>query len=407
MPTRHEQERQRLQLEALLEERIRVGELASGQILPSVRDLAETHGVSIHVTRQAVRSLESRGLLHTIERVGTFVGEATPIVLSPTPIEATDVSSGYFVMVVNGGECDEIVLSPTHAALRVGFENRIAEHGGTLLLMSAPQMLTRRSRGELPELRGVFDVAWSAQGPFWAAEFVGSRVPHVHIGTDPRSYGLGDTVSFDDEQGGALATRHLLAAGHTRIAFLGLHIGDEPLLSWSARREAGWRKAMSESHLSCDGLVCAPTPIEGDLDANVQASRGLDPAIQAQIAREAAAPLVARLRAGGVTAVVAANDATAAELLHLLETESVPTAQWPALVGFDADPAAGRHWFTSLRLPWDELGSCAADLLWARAQGLWCGAPQHREVPMRLIPRLSSRPQWRLRAAPLVESLSN
>ena len=141
-------------------------------------------------------------------------------------------------------------------------------------------------------------------------------------------------------------------------------------------------------------------------EGELHSAQVLSPSFQAGAARAAAIRLLPLVRAGEVTAVVAANDASAASLLALLEREEVPEARWPALVGFDADPGAGRHWFTSLRLPWDELGRHAADLLWERAQGALPPNPQHREVAMRLIPRLSSRPQWRLRAASLLPAFT-
>jgi LacI family transcriptional regulator len=69
-----------------------------------------------------------------------------------------------------------------------------------------------------------------------------SRMPVV--ATDRERPGLAlDLVVADHEQGGALATRHLLALGHRRIAC----IAGPPGLSPSDRRVAGYRRAMEEA----------------------------------------------------------------------------------------------------------------------------------------------------------------
>jgi DNA-binding LacI/PurR family transcriptional regulator len=101
-----------------------------------------------------------------------------------------------------------------------------------------------------------------------------------------------------------------------------------------------------------------------------------------------------RLLRTGATAVVAANDRVALGLLRALRESSLPEYQWPSIVGFDDDPELAAHLVTSLRLPWDELGRAAADLLWERSRGQLEGAATHRRVPMRLIPRLTCRKDW-------------
>jgi DNA-binding LacI/PurR family transcriptional regulator len=64
-------------------------------------------------------------------------------------------------------------------------------------------------------------------------------------------------------------------------------------------------------------------------------------------------------------------------------------------------PTAHGHVVTSLRHSGEDLGRAAADLLWERHHGLLVGAPQHRQVSMHLIPRLTSRMDWSLEAGHL------
>jgi DNA-binding LacI/PurR family transcriptional regulator len=95
-----------------------------------------------------------------------------------------------------------------------------------------------------------------------------------------------------------------------------------------------------------------------------------------------------------ITAVVAANDRAAWGLFDVLRASDILPQRWPAVVGFDNSPSVRGHVISSMRLPLEELGREAADLLCDRRQGILSGKPQHREVAMRLIPRLTSRPDW-------------
>ena len=63
------------QLVAILEAKIRQGEFAAAQKLPSVRELAETYGVSRETGKLAVGILKRRGLVEIIPSRGAFVLE--------------------------------------------------------------------------------------------------------------------------------------------------------------------------------------------------------------------------------------------------------------------------------------------------------------------------------------------
>lgn len=76
-PARLVAERLSDRLAALLGERIERGELKPGERLPTEQALAETHGVSRTVVREAVHQLKSRGLLSSRQGSGVFV-EAAP-----------------------------------------------------------------------------------------------------------------------------------------------------------------------------------------------------------------------------------------------------------------------------------------------------------------------------------------
>ena len=64
-----------LQLAAILEERIRSGELPAGRIIPSENTLIGEFGIARETVRKAVNVLRERELVVTVHGRGTFVAE--------------------------------------------------------------------------------------------------------------------------------------------------------------------------------------------------------------------------------------------------------------------------------------------------------------------------------------------
>ena len=118
------------------------------------------------------------------------------------------------------------------------------------------------------------------------------------------------SVHLDNELGGFMATKHLLEHGHRRVA----HITG-PLRHHDSRaRLAGYRRALSQAHVPFDERLV----VEG----NFQEEGG----------QHAAAELLLRAppHEGGVTAIFAANDQTAAGALRSLRGRGVrvPTGRF-------------------------------------------------------------------------------
>lgn len=354
-------------------------------MLPPLRDIAQQFGVSFYLAQRVVESLEARGVLHTVPRVGIFAGAGARAVGEVAAAESEfSRTPRYFLMMLgNVGAGVEAKLNPSHVPMRVGFEDRIAQLGDAVLTMSQAQAQRAVESGELPLLHGIFDLAQLEIVP----ALLGAQSPavgRVRIGSAREAPAGCDLVSFDDEGGGWMATRHLLGHGHRDIAFLGLHTPghEQGGLFWSREREFGWRRALQENGL--DGAARAfypPSPLTTEsTTAIVRAAR-------------AAASLLWR-GAPTATGVVAANANVAHGLFLAFKAEGVPSSRWPSVVTFDDDPSLNPHVLSALRLPWEELGRTAADLLWEPAQGRLREAGKHRAIAMRLIPRLSSRPDW-------------
>ena len=357
MASRRETQEQQRKVEQSLRALLGGG-LAAGALLPSVSDLAEQHAVSRYIAHRALQTVQGEGLFRAVPSVGSFAGRP-------------QVSHSQVVLV------DEVSAHPYRLEIQSGFDSRVALHGGCALEMEA----TAPARRELP-VSGAFLLVREER--FDALEAAGlweMDVPGVRIGSHWRVGERLDLVSFDNEDGGFRATRHLLERGCKSIAFLGVHAGDleASAKEWSIKRESGWRRALREAELPWHGLAFHPATESNDAEG------------ARAIGRTLAAGLVER---GDVRGVVAANDAVAIGLLEAMAAAGVPRAQWPAVVAFDNSEPARRLGITSLRLPWNELGEAAADLLWDRVRGALPASPQHRAIPMRLIPRLSCRQPW-------------
>lgn len=342
--------------------------------MPSERELAQQHGLSRTVVTQTLAELIDEGLLYAIPRLGTFAG--------PPPGALFEF---YLLALRRQPQVGDLLFQ-----LQTGFEERIAQLGGTSLVMLLEKALKHAERGELPPLAGVFEPGprggLAAQKSDWNDD---QGVAMVQMQSLNNYHPRADLVSFDDEDGGRQATQHLLGLGHRRIAFLGMHSPQNPdWCLWSQARQKGWeeslRRADAWSARQSAGDKLSFHPVIEPLAKQTVPE-------QAQIAQKAARPLVARR---DITAVVAANDAAAMGLLEALRQAEVPPARWPAIVGFDNLPLASGHVLTSLRLPWEELGRTAAYLLWERRHARLPAAQQHRQVAMRLIPRLTCRADW-------------
>jgi LacI family transcriptional regulator len=141
------------------------------------------------------------------------------------------------------------------------------------------------------------------------------RLPIVAIGKDGGHDGA-LTIKIDNQAGGYLATRHLLALGHRRI----VHIQGARSRASSSERLAGYLQAMNEYGVAVDDRLV----VQGDW---FESSGEL--AVQQLIAE--AVPF---------TAVFAANDQMACGARLALYRQGLRVPQDVSLVGFDAIPAS-------------------------------------------------------------------
>ncbi|MEJ3750303.1 LacI family DNA-binding transcriptional regulator [Actinomycetes bacterium KLBMP 9797] len=178
------------------------------------------------------------------------------------------------------------------------------------------------------------------------------------------------SVSVDDYLGGQLAIRHLIEAGHRRIAFVG---GSS--LRQVRERHAGAQRALADA----------------GLDARLH--RIDTPALTAAAGRDAAARILGIPRQSRATAIFCANDLLALGVLQGLTRQRVRVPEDIAIVGYDDIDfaAAAAVPLTSVRQPRERLGRTAATLLLEEANDP--ATHSHRQVVFEpeLVVRESSR----------------
>jgi hypothetical protein len=360
MATRLETQRRREALRQFLRGAALKGSLAAGEMVPPVRELAVRFELSVPVALEVVKSLAEAGVLTTVPSVGTFVGRPT--------ISHPDLYCLVYIYKTSG-QLD---------AIHIGFEDRISQLGGASLVLNEKKARDFFEKGTHPYVAGVFRTR--AAGPESAWEI--SDVWQVEFGRVTPDKPRTDMVYFDNVDGGAQATRHLLQLGHTRIALLGLHgQRDDPgNFLWSQERQMGWQAAMEAGGTAAENLLFLPLHTSNpDRDSQIES------------ARQTAQVLIAR---SDITAVVASNSFAARGLFEALQEARIAASDWPAVVTFDDYQVLDGFPVSALRLPWEEIGRVGAELLWQRRQGQISGPPQQRLIPMRLISRLSCRPDW-------------
>ncbi len=179
------------------------------------------------------------------------------------------------------------------------------------------------------------------------------------------------SVHLDNELGGFMATTHLLEHGHRRVA----HITGPLWHQDSRARLAGYRRALSEAGIAFDEQLV----VEGDF--------------QEEGGQQAADRLWLRAPPGkgGVTAIFAANDQTAAGVLRSLRGRGVRVPADVSLIGYD-DIIFARFLqpeLTTVRQPLRAMGRAAAELALAALRG-GVSAPLG-EVQRRFEPTLIRR----------------
>jgi LacI family transcriptional regulator len=180
-----------------------------------------------------------------------------------------------------------------------------------------------------------------------------------------RCSGAHPAVRGDDELGGYLAAKHLLARGHRRIGFAAGPVR----VSTAALRLNGFRRAHREAGVDLDEslIVESSFAVDGGVTAGGKLLGLPEPP----------------------TAIFAVNDSTALGVMAAARDLGIRVPEEVALVGYNDSEIAGvlPVPLSSVALPLEEIGRLAVDLLLERIAGQ---APRTVVLPPRLKVRASS-----------------
>lgn len=258
----------------------------------------------------------------------------------------------------------------------LGMEERAAAHRAQLIVRGVAS-LEEEARALLeaeadPETAGV--LALTLDGEEMLAPTRRFSKPVVLVNADDPLMKL-SSVAPSNRAAGALATRHLIGLGHSRILFL-----MRPGRATIRRRLEGWRDQMAEAgHEAPDSAV-------------LEAADWL-PELAAEAVR-------ARLSRNGLdfTAILAAGDVLAMGAIQALAAQGIRVPEQVSVLGMDGLPqgAFQNPPLSAMQIPMREIGAAALDLLRELRNGPK-GPARRIELACSLVERGSCAPAPRLK----------
>jgi DNA-binding LacI/PurR family transcriptional regulator len=219
------------------------------------------------------------------------------------------------------------------------------------------------------QVAGVAFLSYLA-GSARARQLVDGRIPAVFVTCHAE---WGDVVAGDDAHGAWLATEHLLSLGHRRIAYFADPIAEDPA---DRDRQAGFAATMRKAGL--DPVVLrwrsAPDRVLRD---------GRETSLAAALGG-----------ADRLTAIFAANDLTAIEVLDAADRLGIAVPGQLSVVGFDDLMLAGlaRINLTSVAQPKGTMARLAVQTIAGRVRGALTGPRLRQIVDLALVVRGSTAP---------------
>ncbi len=349
----------------------------------TLRDIAETLNLSVNTVSRALSGKDGIG-----ERTRALVrAEAERIGYVPNSLARSLVlgSAMTFGLVITNPS------NPFYAQLISSIELRARAHGYSLLLLVTDESAENEARAAESLLRS--SVSGSIVVPVQAAADRGGGqgpglvepwrrlgavgVPTVLLNRDLPELGY-RFVGTDNELGGYRATVHAISRGARSIVVL-----EEDLpITTIANRIAGFRRAMAEAGrpVPRGSVISVPTR------RYEQAALPWQPEQAYQVARR-----VLR-RAKPPDAIVVGNDYFALGLYRALEEHGLKVPDDMMVIGFGDYPFSGflSPSLTTVRLPAEEVGDIAVDLLLEEIAGGRSARPLKQLIAPTLVERQST-----------------
>lgn len=320
--------------------KIRGGQYAAGDLLPTEAELCAQYGVSRITASHALNELKAQGYVERKKRKGT---EVLPLPFAPRGGEQS-------IAVVFGGFEDfgqkiAGALAPyarKKGCLLMTFDSRHSQQREREILQ---YLLTRNVRGLIlwPVTR--------ASNLDLLNEFAQAQIPLCFL--DYPSYGFEAPCVSSDNYGGMYGiTAHLAELGHRHIAYFPFK---DNFLPTEQERFGGYCAALVKNGAVLDPAFFLRDP-DGVRAATTESGRDL-----ARCAYHAVRTLLAlRLRP---TAVVCVNDATALHFIRAARAHGLRVPEDLSVTGFDNLALAAQNEITTVSQDFGEMAKTALNMI--------------------------------------------
>jgi LacI family transcriptional regulator len=340
-----------------------VSDRSSKRVRPTIYDVARLAGVS---TATVSRALNGTGQIAPTTRTA-IEGAVERLGYRPNTIARSLVTKSTQTIALLLPD----ITNPFYAALVSGIQQYALLHDHTMLLCTTEGDPEREEQYlELLHAKQVDGalVDGLVLPSERIARFVREGFPIVCLDRDIDSTSI-PLVQVDNRLGGSLATEHLLALGHSRIA----HVTGALPLGISEDRLAGYREALAGAGIAGDDALVA----EGRFteEGGYEATRTL------------------LERSPGFTAVFAANDLSAVGVLNAISESGRRVPDDVSVVGFDdlRLSAFTSPPLTTIQQPAREIAQRATEILFDLTHGKEVRQLRHVLAPT-LVVRASTAP---------------
>ncbi len=319
-----------------LREKIADGSFAIHEKIPSENKLAVKFGYSRQTIRQAIRILETEGILMRVQGSGTYVNQRTARTRQAATMRigvvTTYLDDYIFPGILHG---IEDVLSRHHYSITLGItHNRQTDEENALQQMISNGVDGLIIEGTKSALPNTNELLYN--------EIINRRLPVVFLNSYYHNF-KESYVVMDDVLAGKISTEALTKKGHIKIG--GIFKSDD---MQGIKRYEGMQDLMREKQLDLPENSIfwyttedLPYLFSGTLDSMILA------------------------RFSGITGLVCYNDQIAVEMIKLFSRHGIFVPKDISIVSFDNSPLAGSIscGLTSVIYPSREIGQYAAELI--------------------------------------------
>jgi len=305
-------------------------ELGPDAKLPTIAELKATLGVSVYTLNDAVRELERRQILRSVNGVGIYV----------TPHKRTWTGN----IGIAGSSAFRRPQLEYYHLVQHGIERQAAQHGQHLLFLGTEATWDPQCCGKIDGLLAI--------GADKVQEFLRMVPPDVPVVTVFTATPNVPGIVVDDYQGGQLAVEYLCSLQHQRIACL-----MEELPTLSRLRLNGYKDALAANDIAVKPEWMRLTPSVGITQEErpyLQWGR-----------RQMQEWLFQGWHETRCTAIFVQNETAAIGVMQVLQEAGIDVPGEVSVIGFDGTPlcdyVAPR--LCAVEIPLVEMGAKAMELL--------------------------------------------